>query len=329
MADKLLSIVLPCFDEEAVLPETHRRISGCLERLDGVAAEILYVDDGSSDMTATILDELARTDPRVRVLHLSRNFGHQMAITAGIEHAAGDAVVVMDADLQDPPELLAELVARWREGYHVVYGVRSARGDDTRFKRTTARGFYRLLNRLSDTPIPSDVGDFRLMDRAVVDAFLSMPERDRFVRGMVAWLGFRQAAVPYARPERPAGTTKYPFARMARFAADALVSFSLAPLRFATVLGFVASLVAVAGIVWALVVYAIGDTVQGWTTILVAVLFLGGVQLLALGIIGEYLGRVYREAKRRPLYVVERRVGFGGESEAAAPPVREPDAARR
>jgi dolichol-phosphate mannosyltransferase len=242
-----------------------------------------------------------------------------MAITAGLAHASGDAAVIIDADLQDPPELIGELVARWREGYEVVYAVRTDREGETAFKRSTAKAFYRMLNRLSDTEIALDAGDFRLLGRRAVDALLSMPERDRFVRGMVGWVGFQQAGVPYRREARAAGATKYPLGKMLRFALDGVVSFSFAPLRLAVWLGFAASALALAGVVYSIVVWLAGDTVPGWTTLSIAVLFLGGLQLLSLGIVGEYVGRIYREVKRRPLYVVDETVGF------AADRARQPD----
>jgi dolichol-phosphate mannosyltransferase len=283
-----------------------------LARIVDLGFEIVYVDDGSTDSTPALLRELQLSDDRVRVVRLSRNFGHQIAITAGMEHAAGDAVVVIDADLQDPPEIIAEFVAQWRNGYDVVYGVRTEREGETVFKLWTAKLFYRLVGRMSETEIPLDTGDFRLMDRRVVKALVAMPERDRFVRGMVSWLGFSQVAVPYRRAPRLAGKTKYPLTKMVRFATDGIVSFTTMPLRLATWLGFGVSGMAVVGIVVALCARLFGKGwVQGWTSIVIAVLFLGGVQLICLGIIGEYVGRTYGESKRRPLYWVQERLGFG------------------
>lgn len=306
----LLSVIVPCANEEEVLPETHRRLTDALRRID-MKIEILYIDDGSTDSTMEVLREIQASDPQVRVVSLSRNFGHQVAITAGIEHAAGDAIVVIDADLQDPPDVIAEFVERWRAGYNVAYGVRAIREGEGAFKRWTAKLFYRLIGQLSDTAIPPDAGDFRLIDRRVAEALLAMPERDRFVRGMVSWLGFSQVAVPYRRAPRLAGKTKYPLLRMVRFAADGIVSFSTTPLKAATWLGFVVSGLAVLGIL--LIAYDrlfAKNWVQGWASIVIAILFLGGVQLICLGIIGEYVGRIYGESKRRPLYLVEERLGF-------------------
>ena len=307
----LLSVVVPCFDEEAVVRETHRRLVATLETVPDLDFELVYVDDGSRDATLDLLRELQNADARVRVIALSRNFGHQIAVTAGLKCADGDAVAVIDADLQDPPEVIPEMLERWRAGADAAYGLRTERDGETRFKRWTASAFYRLLNRLADTSVPLDAGDFRLMDRAVVDAFLAMPERDRFVRAMVAWTGFRQEPVPYRRAVRAAGETKYPFGKMLRLAIDGILSFSLAPLRLATWLGLLASGLACAGIVYVLVVRIFTDlSVSGWASLLVAVLFLGGVQLICLGILGAYLGRIYGEVKRRPLYLVKERLGF-------------------
>ncbi len=301
----LLSVVVPCFNEEATIRETHLRLVATLETVPDLDFEIVYVDDGSHDATLNLLRGLQHADVRVRVLALSRNFGHQMALTAGLQAAAGAAVVLIDADLQDPPEVIPEMLARWRAGVDVAYGVRAERDGETLFKRWTASAFYRFLNRLTNIFIPLDTGDFRLMDRTVVDAFLAMPEQDRFVRGMVAWTGFRQEPVPYRRAARLAGETKWPFRKMLRLAIDGIVSFSLAPLRLATWLGFVASGLALSGIVYALVLRLFTDAwVSGWTALLIALLFLGGVQLVFLGILGEYVGRIYGEMKRRPLYLV-------------------------
>jgi dolichol-phosphate mannosyltransferase len=311
---------VPCYNEEAVIRETHRRLSETLGRLDAAAdCELIYVDDGSSDRTPLLLGELSRVDGRVRVVRLSRNFGHQMAVTAGLEHACGDALVVIDADLQDPPEVILEMVERWRKGADVVYGERQERGGETRFKLWTAKIFYRLMNRLSKVQIPLDAGDFRLLDRRVVAALLSMPERDRFLRGMVAWVGFRQEAVRYVRAPRFAGMSKYPLLKMLRFAADGVVSFSFTPLRLAVWTGFFAIMLAFAGIVYTVVLRFFFDEshwVRGWASLFVAILFMGGVQLVSLGIIGEYVGRIYGEVKHRPLYFVRERLGFGAERDA-------------
>ncbi len=307
----LLSIVVPCYNEEAVLDELHRRLIAVLDQFEGPDGEIVYVDDGSADQTAAMLQQLQRDEPRIRVVSLSRNFGHQIAVTAGLEHTSGDAVVIIDADLQDPPEVIPEMVARWQDGYQVVYGLRARRAGETTFKLWTAKAFYRLINRVSEVEIPPDVGDFRLIDRQVVDVLLEMPERDRFLRGMISWVGFRQIAVIYDRAARHAGVTKYPLIKMLRFAVDSVISFSFAPLRLAIWVGFAAIIAAFAGIIYALIIRIYTTTwVRGWASIFTAILFLGGIQLITLGIVGEYVGRIYAEVKLRPLYVVRERLGF-------------------
>jgi dolichol-phosphate mannosyltransferase len=315
-----ISVIIPCYNEEAVIGEAHRRLVATLTSIPESAFELIYVDDGSRDATLDILREIRQADQEsVRLVSLSRNFGHQIAVTAGLEHASGDAVVVIDADLQDPPDVIVAMVDRWREGADVAYGVRSEREGETAFKLWTAKAFYRVINRFSDVAIPLDSGDFRLMDREVVDALNAMPERDRFVRGMVAWVGFRQEPVYYRRAARLAGETKYPLKRMLRFAADGILSFSLAPLRLAIYMGVAVSGLAILGILYALVLRLFTERwVSGWTLLFIAVLFLGGVQLLFLGVIGEYLGRVYQEVKQRPLYLVKERRGFPpGQAEMA------------
>jgi dolichol-phosphate mannosyltransferase len=306
----MLSVVVPCKNEESVLQETHARLVGVLKQL-GMRYEILYVDDGSTDSTFNLLQGLQRSDASVRVVKLSRNFGHQVAITAGLEHMSGDAVVLIDADLQDPPEVIPEMVERWQQGYDVAFGQRTQREGETAFKLWTAKAFYRLINRLASVNIAVDTGDFRLMSRKVADALLQMPERDRFLRGMVSWLGFRQVAVPYRRAPRHGGETKFSFWKMVYFAVDGIVSFSAVPLKVATLVGFSTSLVALLLILYALFFRLFTKNwVPGWATVFIAVLFVGGVQLISLGIIGEYIGRIYGEIKRRPLYLVEELLGF-------------------
>jgi dolichol-phosphate mannosyltransferase len=313
----LVSVVIPCMNEEQVIQETCQRLIAALDKA-GFQFELIFVDDGSKDGTPEILRGLQCGDSRVRVVRLSRNFGHQVAITAGLEHAAGDAVAIIDADLQDPPDVLLEFSAKWLDGYDVVYGVRTERPGETAFKLWTAKAFYRLIGKLSDTHIPLDTGDFRLMDRCVVDALLSMPERDRFVRGMVSWLGFSQISVPYRRAARFAGQTKYPLFKMLKFATDGIVSFSILPLRLATWIGFLASGLSILGIFVVLLerYFGVLGLVRGWSSTVIAVLFIGGVQLVCMGIIGEYVGRIYGETKRRPLYVVRERMGFDAKNTA-------------
>ena len=311
---KLLSVVIPCFNEELVLPATHERLSRAVSAIDGFEHELIFVDDGSRDHTFRLLTEIQSHDSHARVLRLSRNFGHQIAVTAGLEAAAGDVIVVIDADLQDPPEVITEMIDLWRQGNHVVYGIRATRAGESRFKLMTAKAFYRIINSFSDTPMPVDTGDFRLMDRKVVDVLLAMPERGRFLRGMVSWIGFRQAPLAYERQPRGAGRTKYSLFRMIQFALDGILSFSVLPLRLAALTGLVAIGFALAGIVMAVVVRLLGlydlRLGRGWASLFVAVLFMGGVQLVSLGVMGEYLGRIYTEVKRRPLYAVQERLGF-------------------
>lgn len=307
----LISLVIPCYNEEEVLAETVRRLFMLCDRLDALAFELIFVDDGSRDQTRTILRELVKQDPRVRVIGFARNFGHQTAVTAGIDAANGDAVVLIDADLQDPPEVIEEMIAKWREGFDVVYGTRTERPGESAFKLSTARAFYRLLNRLSDVPIPLDTGDFRLMGRNVVESLRCMPERDRFVRGMVSWVGFRQVALPYKRSPRFAGESKYPLRKMLRFATDGILSFSTKPLQIAVTFGMASAMLASFGIAYALYMRLWTSIwIEGWTALMIAVLFLGGVQLVCVGILGEYIGRIYNEIKRRPLYIVQEYLGY-------------------
>ena len=304
------SFVIPVFNERETLPELHRRLSEVIEQLDG-EAELLFVDDCSWDGSYDLLTELGGRDPRVRVIRFARNFGHQVAITAGLDHAAGDAVIVMDADLQDPPEVVPELVARWQEGYEVVYAVRERRSGETWFKRATAAWFYRILRRIAHVDMPLDAGDFRLVDRRAVDVFRSMRERARYVRGMFSWVGFRQIGVPYERSERFAGEPKYSYRKSLTLAVDGLVSFSNAPLRAALVAGFAFSALAFLLGAFALVAKLAGAfVVPGWASILVVVSFLGGVQLTLMGMLGLYVGRIYEEVKERPIYVVRETIGF-------------------
>lgn len=306
----VLSVVVPMYNEEGNVAPLLRRLAVILEDLPGRPRyEIVVVNDGSSDRTADAIRAEMRQRPHLVLVNLSRNFGHQLAATAGIELAAGSAVILMDGDLQDPPELLAAFVAKWREGFDVVYAVRRSRKGESAFKLATAGFFYRVIKRLTKVSIPVDTGDFRLMSRRVVEALRRSPERHRFLRGMVSWVGFRQIGIEYDRDERLWGVTKYPLPRMIRFAIDGITSFSDIPLRFASYFGFVVSAIA---FVYALVVviaklfkvYPPGYT-PGWASTIVAVVFLGGVQLISLGIIGEYLGRIYDEVKGRPLYLID------------------------
>lgn len=306
----LHSIVIPIYNEREGLNALFERVKGVIDAIDG-DAEAILVNDGSRDGSTEGLDELCARDRRFKALHLSRNFGHQVAITAGLEWARGDTVTVMDADLQDPPELIHEFIKKWKEGFQVVYAVRRTREGETAFKLATAKAFYRIIHRLTNVDIPVDTGDFRLMDRRAVEAFLKMPERHRFVRGMIAWVGFQQVGIPYDRASRVFGETHYPFKKMLKFALDGITSFSIFPLQIASYVGFLTAVASFCAIAYILYLKFLTDrTVQGWTSLMVVVLFLGGVQLLALGILGEYLGRTYDESRRRPLYLVGRTRGF-------------------
>lgn len=309
---QLLSIVIPCYNEEEVIGETLKRLKALRAVIIDLEVEFIFVNDGSRDRTSEHLIAAQASDPEIRIVNFARNFGHQIAVTAGIEVASGDAVVLIDADLQDPPEVVVEMIALWRSGYQVVYGTRTDRPGESAFKLITARAFYRLLNKLSDIPIPLDTGDFRLMDRKVVDVLKTMPERDRFVRGLVSWVGFRQVALPYRRAERFAGESKYPLKKMIRFATDGILSFSTKPLQLAMGMGLLTSGIALIGIIRTLAVRLLTENwVPGWADIMVTVLFLGGVQLLCIGILGEYIGRIYSQVQNRPLYVVQDKIGFG------------------
>jgi dolichol-phosphate mannosyltransferase len=305
----LLSVVAPVFNEEDnVRPFCERTVAA----LGAMPFEIIVVDDGSSDGTSAALEELAAADRRIRVVTLSRNFGHQTALTAGLEHAQGDAVVMIDADLQDPPELIPQLVEWWRKGSDVVVAAREEREGETRFKLMTASWFYRLLGRVAQIEVERNAGDFRLLSRRALEALLAMPERNRYIRGMTAWVGFTHTSVPYKRASRPAGETKFSFLRMLRFSFDAIAAFSYVPLQLATLFGFFFAAVAFLGIPVAIGFRIAGEFVPGVTTTVIAVLLLGGIQLMALGIIGEYLARVYDEVKRRPLYLVRSKLNFDG-----------------
>lgn len=300
---QLLSVVAPMLDERDVVREFHRRVTAAVAPL-GVPYELVLVDDGSTDGTQDILDELATGDPHLRVVHLSRAFGHQMALTAGLDHARGDAVVMMDADLQDPPEVLPALLDAWRAGTDVVIAKRRERAGETRFKLVTARWFYALMGRLAQIDLEPNAGDFRLIDRSALDALLRLRERGRFLRGMTAWVGFSQSTVEFDRDSRFAGETKYPLRKMLRFAADGVTSFSHFPLQLASFVGLVTTLLAFVGLPLTVVARYSGLFERGVPSVLFVVLFLGGIQLMTLGIIGEYVGRIYDEVKGRPLYVV-------------------------
>lgn len=298
------SIVLPIYQEEETIPELHRRLKAVIDSLDG-SVEVIFVNDGSRDNSLALLHAIHRQDPRFKVINLSRNFGHQIAITAGLDHAQGDAVVVMDSDLQDPPELIPKLIAEWKAGYEVVYAIREKRIGETWFKKWTAWAFYRLIRRITNVDMPLDTGDFRLMDRRVVETLRGMREQHRLMRGMAAWVGFRQTGVPYERQARFAGETHYPLQKMLKLTLDAITSFSYFPLQLATYAGFTFAVISLIFICIVIVLRLSGmQAFYGQATTLIVVLFLGGVQLLSLGILGEYIGRIYEEVKERPLYII-------------------------
>jgi polyisoprenyl-phosphate glycosyltransferase len=308
-----LSIVVPCYNEEACLKALHKRLGAAARTTFGDDYEIVLVNDGSKDGSWPIMRELAQSDPHLVAVNLSRNHGHQLALTAGLDLACGDLILVVDADLQDPPELLGDMVETMRrEGADVVYGVRKSRAGETAFKRATAHGFYRLLANATDVDIPLDAGDFRLMSRRALDVLLAMPEQARFIRGMVAWIGFRQVPILYHRDERFAGETKYPLAKMLRFAFDALTGFSSAPLKLASHAGFALSIGSVLIVLYIVYAWLSGHSIQGWTSLMLVVVVLGAVQMFVLALMGEYIGRLYNEAKGRPLYIVQEIAGATG-----------------
>jgi len=309
---KLLSIVIPCYNEQEVITETIKRLKAFAEGLKNLQVEFIFVDDGSRDQTRTMLKSFASEDSRIKIVGFARNFGHQIAVTAGVDAARGDAVVLIDADLQDPPEVVHEMIKKWEEGYDVVYGTRTERPGESAFKLATARLFYRVLNKLSSVPIPLDTGDFRLMSRPVVDVLRAMPERDRFIRGMVSWVGFKQIALPYKRAQRFAGETKYPLKKMLTFAFDGILSFSSKPLELSLVLGMGITALSTLGTLGIIAQRIfVGNWVSLELIVLVAVSLLGGLQLLCMGILGQYIGRIYNEIKNRPLYTVQEYQGFG------------------
>jgi polyisoprenyl-phosphate glycosyltransferase len=305
--EPLLSVVIPIYNEQATLAELYRRLTHVLsENLAELAYEIVFVNDGSTDGSIQILSELYADDPTVKVVNLSRNFGHQAALTAGLDYANGDAVVCMDGDVQDPPEIIPTLVERWRNGNDVVYAVRKLRKEGL-IKRGCYAAFYRLLRRLSMVSIPLNAGDFALMDRRVVDCLKALPERSRFIRGLRTWVGFRQAAVEYEREKRFAGVPKYTWSKLVHLAVNGLLSFSALPLRMATAVGFMISFFSLLGIIVALYLRLFTDlAIPGWTTTVIPILVLGGIQLLSIGILGEYIAQIFDEVKQRPLYLVDR-----------------------
>lgn len=312
---KIISIVVPVYNETEVLEAFYQRAKTVAESLNSFSYEIIFVDDGSQDDSYEQMIKMANYDRNVKIIKFSRNFGHQVAITAGMDMAKGDAVVVIDADLQDPPEVIGDFIEKWKEGYEVVYGVRKKRAGEGKMKLFTASFFYRMLKALTKIDIPVDTGDFRLMGKRAVAHLRELREQDRFVRGLVSWIGFKQTAVLYSRESRYAGKTKYPYKKMIKFALDGLTSFSSVPLKIATLLGYITSFLAFLYACSVFIQKMMGITVQGWATIMVGMLFLGGVQLICLGIIGEYIARIFNQTKKRPMYIVEEIYGSGKTAE--------------
>jgi dolichol-phosphate mannosyltransferase len=313
MSKKLISIVVPFYFEEYLINEFYNRMKKVLDSIsDKYFYEIVCVDDGSQDNTYNLLLDIQKQDKNVKILKFSRNFGHQLAITAGMDYASGDLAIIIDSDLQDPPEVILEMLKKWEEGYKVVYGVRKKRKGESIFKLITAKIFYRLIEKMSTVKIPTDVGDFRLIDRCILDQLKIIKEENRYIRGLVSWVGFKQTGVFYERDERYAGETKYTLSKMIKFALDGIVSFSDKPLHLVSVLGFIITLIAILFGLIVLVSKIINPVaiVSGWSSLIIIILFLGGVQVFSIGIVGLYLGRVYTESKKRPLYVIEEKKGF-------------------
>lgn len=304
---KTVSIVVPCFNESAVIDATIAELLSVTQRLADYQFELIFINDGSSDDTETKLLAYSRQHANIRMVSFSRNFGHQQAVSAGLDVSTGDAVVLIDADLQDPPSLIGEMIDKWQQGFDVVYGTRLSREGESTFKRWSAKCFYRLLDKLSEVPIPLDTGDFRLMDRQVVDHLIAMPEKARFIRGMVSWIGFNQTSITYQRSARFAGESKYPLTKMLKFGIDGILSFSVKPLKLSIMLGFMCSGIAMLMLLYSVYIRLMtAHWESGWTSLIISILFMGGVQLISIGILGEYIARIYNESKNRPLYIIKK-----------------------
>lgn len=309
---KKVSVVIPMYYEEEVAEECYNRVIKVLKNIKNYQYEIIFVNDGSKDKTLEILENIARKDSNVKILSFSRNFGHQAAVTAGIKYITGDAIVIIDADLQDPPELIPEMLKLWEEGNEVIYGKRKTREGESKFKLLTAKMFYKTLNALSDVEIPKDTGDFRLVDRKVIDVVNSMPEHNKFLRGLFSWVGFKQTAYEYERKERFAGKTKYPLKKMLKLAGDGIISFSTKPLKLVGGLGIISIILSLAILIYSLVsyIFELNNLTPGWTSIMVAITLFSGVQLLSIWIISEYIARIYDETKNRPQYIIDRKINI-------------------
>ena len=309
---KKVSLVIPMYYEEQVAQECYKRVSKVVKELKDYAYEIIFVNDGSKDKTLPILEEIAKKDKNVKVISFSRNFGHQAAVTAGLKYVTGDAIVIMDADLQDPPELVPDMLKKWEEGYEVIYGKRKTREGESAFKLLTAKAFYETLNKLSDVEIPKDTGDFRLVDKKVVDVINSLPEHNKFLRGLFSWVGFKQYAYEYERKERFAGKTKYPLKKMLKLAQDGILSFSTKPLKIVGGFGILSVIISIAILIYSILSFAFkwNNLTPGWTSLMCTITFLGGVILISLWMIGEYIARIYDETKQRPQYIVDKTINI-------------------
>lgn len=312
MEKKKVSLVIPMYYEEEVANECYEKVSNVLKGLDKYDYEIIFVNDGSKDKTLEILEEISKKDEKAKIISFSRNFGHQAAVTAGLREVTGDAIVIIDADLQDPPELIPQMLELWEQGNEVIYGKRKTRKGESAFKLLTAKMFYKTLNALSDVEIPKDTGDFRLVDRKVVDVINSLPEHNKFLRGLFSWVGFKQKAYEYERQERFAGKTKYPLKKMLKLASDGIISFSSKPIKLVGALGIISIIISIIILIYALIsyIFQLNNLSAGWTSIMVAITFFAGVQLLSLWIISEYIGRIYDEAKGRPQYIIDKKINF-------------------
>ena len=309
---KKISVIVPMYYEEKVAEECYKRLTACLQKLTDYTYEIIIIDDGSKDKTLEILENIASKDDKVKVISFSRNFGHQAAVTAGLKHVSGDAIIIIDADLQDPPELIPQMIQLWEQGNEIIYAKRKKRKGESPFKLLSAKLFYQILNALSDTEIPKDTGDFRLVDRKVVDTINNMPEHNKFLRGLFSWVGYKQIPFEYERKERFAGKTKYPLRKMLKLASDAIISFSTKPLKLVGLLGFISIVISILILIYALLSYflKLNQLSAGWTSLMVAITFFAGVQLLSIWIMSEYIGRIYDETKQRPQFIINKKINF-------------------
>lgn len=309
---KKITLIIPMYFEEKIVNECYNRIKSVLNKIEKYENEIIFINDGSRDKTLELLEEIARKDEKVKIISFSRNFGHQAAVTAGLKEATGDAIIIMDADMQDPPELIPQMIALWEEGNDVIYGKRKKRKGESAFKILSAKMFYKTLNALSDTEIPKDTGDFRLVDKKIVDVINQMPEHNKFLRGLFSWIGYKQVPFEYERQERIAGKTKYPLKKMMHLASDGIISFSTKPLKILGVIGFISVMISIIILIYALISFAfkLNNLSAGWTSIMVTITFFAGVQLVSLWVISEYIGRIYDETKQRPQYIIDKKINF-------------------